>query len=261
MTVVALQSRVSDNWFYLLASDGLAVLVDPVDAEVAVEAVRSRNLNLLAVLNTHWHPDHVSGDDDVLAVFPDAELWVPRDEAEKIADFVKTAPTRLLFGGQTFVLGQQTWHVVDTPGHTHGHISVHAGDAFVCGDVVFGAGAGNCYSGDPRKLYQTFADVLMGLSEATTLYFGHDYAARNLEFAKRFFDDDATAKAIATTGPFVPPTVGAEKRYNPFFRIFAEDGADRVRRVAPDVWATWQDGSRNEVETAFCTLRELRNSW
>ena len=60
---------------------------------------------------------------------------------------------------------------LDTPGHTMSHICVLAhGDraALFCGDTLFNAGAGNCHNGGhPAELYQTFADQLSRLPDAT----------------------------------------------------------------------------------------------
>lgn len=263
MTVTPLKSGVSDNWFYLLSSDGQAVLVDPIDVSVAVEAVESRGLRLLAVVNTHWHPDHVAGDDGVLGHFRGVPLWVPAGDAGKIRGLVAAPFDRLLEGGDEFRVGGEVWRVLATPGHTFGHVSLRGGGALVCGDTVFGAGVGHCRSGDVRALFGTARYVVMPMPDETVLYFGHDYLVLNLEFARSISDDDVTRRALehAQSAPFSPPTLGAEKTYNPFFRVFEPDYVEIVRAHSPEVWTRWSETTDSPAETAFCVLRELRNSW
>ena len=75
---------------------------------------------------------------------------------------------------------------LDTPGHTRAHVCLLAhGDApaLFCGDTLFNAGAGNCHNGgDPGLLYETFVNQLAQLPDATRVYPGHEYMARNLAF-------------------------------------------------------------------------------
>src|SRR6202030_4388946 len=69
--------------------------------------------------------------------------------------------------------------------------------ALFCGDTLFNAGAGNCHNGGhPSELYGTFANQLSRLPEATLIYPGHDYIARNLAFTLDREPDNARAKAM-----------------------------------------------------------------
>lgn len=263
MNITPLKSTVSDNWFYLLDDGGQAILVDPIDSALAISEVEGRGLALRAVVNTHWHPDHVAGDDAVMRRFPQAELWVAGGDAERIEGLVESSISRRLKGGEEVNLGDSKWRVVETPGHTFGHVSLEADRALVCGDTVFGAGVGHCRTGDVRLLFATIRDVVMPLPDETVVYFGHDYRVRNLEFALTVSDDPVTRAALehARGTAFAPPTVGAEKTYNPFFRVFDPDYVEIVRTHTPEVWTRWSQVAESPAETAFCVLRELRNSW
>lgn len=259
-----LKSAVSDNWFYLLTGPRGAVLVDPIDPPVAIRAVETAGVPLVAVLNTHWHPDHVAGDDGVLEAFPDAMLVVPRAEVQKIRDLVRHGVDRVISGGDTVDVGGDSWGVIDTPGHTFGHVSLRRGSEVVVGDTMFAAGAGNCGSGDPKVLFATYDAVISRFEDGVRLYPGHDYAVRNLEFAASIARTDAVAVALASArqrSGFEPLHMGQERATNPFLRAFESDYQDLVCAHAPSIWESWRPRTHSKAETAFCALRELRNSW
>jgi hydroxyacylglutathione hydrolase len=262
--VIPLKSTMSDNWFYLLVSGDACVLVDPVDSGVAIEAVRSRRLTLSAVVNTHWHPDHVAGDDDVCKAFPKAELLVAAGDHEKIAGLISTKATALLNHGDLVRIGESAWTVLATPGHTHGHVSLQLGADFLGGDTLFAAGAGHCRSGDPKVLFDTFENVIRQLPTETQFYPGHDYAVRNLEFALSIEDAALGRDALKNAGDVVgfrPVFLKDEKLLNPFLRVWEASYQEIVRSHAPEVWKAWSQRTTSSAETAFCVLRELRNSW
>lgn len=262
--VIPLKSTLSDNWFYLLADGDSGVLVDPVDPAVAIEAVRSRGLKLSAVINTHWHPDHVAGDDEVSEAFPEAQLLVAAGDHEKIASLISTKATGLLKHGDVVQVGESVWRVVATPGHTHGHISLQLGSDFLCGDTLFAAGAGQCRSGDPKVLFTTFEKVIRNLPADTRFYPGHDYAMRNLEFALSIDETAPAREALEKAGRVVgfrPVSLKDEQVVNPFLRVWEQGYQDIVRAYAPEVWKAWSQRTTSSAETAFCVLRELRNSW
>jgi hydroxyacylglutathione hydrolase len=269
MQIDWIASKTSDNFFYLLHHDGAAALVDPVDHASAIDAVRARGLSLTYVLNTHWHPDHVSGDDAVLAAFPDAELLVPAAEADLIANLVERAPDRLLSGGDTIALGGAALDVVSTPGHTVGHVSFAFDHHLVSGDTLFAAGAGNVrFGGDPGVLFATFRDVLAPMPDATTLYPGHDYLARNLEFALSLEPGRAPVEAAleaARAKPdraLTPPTLGQERAVNPFMRFDDPDLLAALEAAHPDLVAsTRAEHTDDPHEVCFRVLRALRDSW
>ena len=119
-----------------------------------------------------------------------------------------------------------TAHVLDTPGHTLGHISYYlprAGIAFV-GDTLFALGCGRLFEGTPEQMW-TSLQRLAALPDNTTVYCAHEYTASNARFALSV-DDSAALKARADAvfaarerGEWtVPTTIGLEKATNPFLR-------------------------------------------
>ncbi len=86
------------------------------------------------ILITHSHPDHHAGLKEVTARAPDAALYAGAAETESMPDWAALWQFRPVTDGQE-VFGLQ---VVDTPGHTPGHIAVFDTDSrvLVAGDAL-----------------------------------------------------------------------------------------------------------------------------
>ncbi len=269
MEIEILESRVSDNYFYAVEDAGQAALIDPVDGSTAVEWVRETGAELRYLINTHFHPDHTGGNPTVLEAFPGVEWVAPQAEAERIDGQVDgEGLDGGLAAGDELEVGKNIFEILETPGHTPGHISLQYGDDLFSGDTIFVGGAGNCnFGGDPGTLFRTFRDVLSELSDDVRFYPGHDYAVRDIEFSRSIEPDNdrademlERAKASREDGIFLT-TLGEERAYSPFFRY---DDPQLRRRLADEYGSTWEQcetASRSDEETAFRTVRELRNEW
>ena len=267
-----LASTTSDNFFYLIESSsapGRAMLVDPVDARLAIAALEERGAKLDAILVTHWHPDHVSGNAEVRRAYPDAAVIVPATEAEQIEDLTGVEATRRVTGGDVIAFGEESITVHDLPGHTMGHVGYEVANELFCGDVIFSAGVGHCkFGGDVATLYQTIRKIVESFSGELTLYCGHDYAEKNAEFALQFEPDHVAlrarhARAVAEPARVMtPPTLEQELTYNPFLRT--HEPALLAALEAYDGGAPWsvQREAHPEAtasEIAFRMLRGLRD--
>ncbi|VTO11960.1 Hydroxyacylglutathione hydrolase [Brevundimonas vancanneytii] len=145
----------------------------------------------------------------------------------------------VLVDGEAVRLGETTFDVVLSPGHTLGHVVYHAAEdglAFV-GDVIFALGCGRLFEGTPQQMWDSL-NRIAAWPEATTLYCAHEYTASNARFALSLPDADEALKAHAEAifaarergEASVPTTVGIERRFNPFLR--ARDAADFAARRA-----------------------------
>lgn len=268
MPVNILASTRGDNFIYVLHVGGEAMLVDPIDAPLAIAAVRDAGLALRGVLNTHWHPDHVGGNAAVREAFPDAPLIAPRDELDLVAQTGGVEPDQGVGQGDALTLGGETIRVLATPGHTAGHVSYLMGGDLISGDTIFSAGAGNCrFGGDPGVLFETFARVLRDLDPALVFYPGHDYTTRNLEFASSVLpEDDAVAAALDASRQVAPRTLvrkslGDERAYNLFMRFDEEPLQRALQRERGDVWQEQRALAEGDDEATFRALRALRDQW
>ncbi len=264
MNIEILRSNISDNYFYLVSDEaGRAALIDPVDAETAIATVREGGFELEYVINTHFHHDHVGGNDAVLEAFPQANLLAGPD-AERIEGDHPVDKT--LKGGEELHVGGLLAKVLDTPGHTPGHISLLVEDHLFSGDTIFVGGAGNCsFGGDPGVLFRTFRGPLAELGDDVTFYPGHDYARRNLEFALEIEPDNSTARSLLASlddepGIFLS-TLGQERGYSPFFRWDDPALRQALRTRHAEDLNTESTRSESEAEAVFRTVRALRNNW
>lgn len=211
----------SDNYGFLIRDEasGLAACIDTPDAGAILRELKSLRWELALILNTHWHPDHAGGNAEVKAA-TGATVVGPR-EVERIA-----APDRVVTEGDVVMLGETRFDVIDTGGHTLGHITYHdAADhiAFV-GDTLFALGCGRLFEGTAEQMWKSL-QKLAALPDDTTVYCAHEYTASNARFALSVDSDPALKRradevfAARERGePTVPTTIGLEKATNPFLR-------------------------------------------
>src|SRR5205085_11184679 len=92
--------------------------------------------------------------------------------------------TRGLADGEQFELGSLTARAIFIPAHTRGHLAYYfprEGVVFT-GDTLFAGGCGRLFEGDAPQMMASLTK-LAGLPDETRVYCGHEYTARNLEFA------------------------------------------------------------------------------
>jgi len=250
------------NFHYLIACSqtGEALLIDPLDARRCLEAASKAGYTVTQILNTHEHLDHTAGNADVVKA-TGAKVLAHAGAASRIGGV-----DRGLARGDVIKVGRTVeLEALDTPGHTRSHVCLFAhGDApaLFCGDTLFNAGAGNCHhGGDPGMLYETFVNQLAKLPDATRVYPGHEYMARNLAFTldREPGNGDAVhALAVARAhDPETAPvtTMAEEKRVNAFLRLQNPEIVARLREQFPEL------GEKPDARAVFVKLRELRNRW
>jgi hydroxyacylglutathione hydrolase len=211
----------SDNYGFLVRDDatGQVGVIDTPDADAILAELGKLGWSLNLILNTHWHPDHAGGN-AALQAATGATIVGP-------AEVTRIAPLdRTLVDGDTVMLGETALAVIDTGGHTLGHITYFdAADqiAFV-GDTLFALGCGRLFEGTAEQMWDSLSR-LTALPDATTVYCAHEYTASNARFALSVDADPALKArtdqifALRERGePTVPTTIGLEKATNPFLR-------------------------------------------
>lgn len=228
----------SDNYVYLAhdAASGETAVVDPAVAEPVLAAAAARGWRITAILNTHWHPDHV-GANLAIKEATGCAITGPTGEAAKIPGL-----DRAVREGDEVRIGTSFGRVIDVPGHTAGHNAYHfAADAVLfCGDTLFAMGCGRLFEGTPDQMFASLGK-LMALPDDTLVYCAHEYTASNGRFALTVEPDNAELRSrmeqvIAARGagrPTVPSTIALERATNPFTRAGSVDEL-AVRRSAKD---------------------------
>ncbi len=211
----------SDNYGFLIRDEasGKTACIDTPDSGAILRELDDLGWDLDFIFNTHWHPDHAGGNADIKVITGCTIIGPP--EVTRIAPL-----DREVGGGDTVELGETTFQVIESGGHTLGHIAFFdAADrvAFV-GDTLFALGCGRLFEGTPEQMWDSL-QRLAALPDDTRVYCAHEYTASNARFALSV--DDAAAVRARADAVFaarergewtVPTTIGLEKATNPFLR-------------------------------------------
>ena len=150
--IVELLPAFADNYIFLVSDRdlGLAMIVDPGDGDVALRALKERDLYLSLILNTHHHSDHIGGNDKLQKEFG-APIIGPAKEKNRIAGL-----SRMVAHGDVITFSTLRGEVIGTPGHTAGHVSYYFPQlkALFCGDVLFSLGCGRLFEGAPAEMWE-----------------------------------------------------------------------------------------------------------
>lgn len=226
-----------DNYAYLIhdAASGQTACIDVPDAGPILATLAARGWTLTHILLTHHHDDHIAG---VLALrtATDARTYGAAADAHRLPPL----DTRLK-DGDTIPFGAEAIHVLDTPGHTVGHIAFHlpASRLAFTADTLMAAGCGRLFEGTPAQMHASLTR-LAALPHDTLICSGHEYTTANLAFAATTSDNPALLARITTTTaaraaglPTVPSLLSLELATNPF--LLAPDlAAFTTLRAAKD---------------------------
>lgn len=249
MTLSIHQFRcLEDNYGFLVRDEatGRVAAIDTPAADAYAAELERLGWGLDLILNTHWHPDHAGGNQALKARYG-AEIVAP-------AEVIQTSPIdREVRYGDVIDLGETRFQVIDTGGHTKGHVSLYdAADAVAfVGDTLFTLGCGRMFEGTPPQFWASLGR-LAALPDETRVYCAHEYTGSNLHFALSVDPGEELARRgaglqamIAAGEPTVPTSIGEEKATNPFLRApqlaiaaGAKDAADafRIVRAAKDAF-------------------------
>ncbi len=242
----------SDNYGVLIRDPdtGVTAAIDVPEAGKVRDALAAKGWKLTHILATHHHNDHTAGNLEIKAE-TGCTVIGPRAEAARIPG-IDTQVGQ----GDRFKFGSFDVEVLDTPGHTAGHISYvipAAGVAFV-GDTLFAMGCGRIIEGDPEMMWTSLQKIAR-LPAETRIYCGHEYTVANARFALTIEPDNAAlvrraaeVEALRAAGkPTLPTLLADELATNPFLRA---PNAGIRRRLGMEKSADWQ---------VFGEVRERKN--
>src|SRR2546429_7221018 len=209
-----------DNYVWTLRNATSAAVVDPGEAQPVLDYLAAEKLQLVAILATHHHPDHVGGIPEILETHA-VPVYGPRGEPI-------TTLTHPVGGGDRVAVEQLgvAFEVLDIPGHTRAHIAYYGSTMLFCGDTLFACGCGRVFEGTPQQLYASL-EKLAALPDDTLVYRGHEYTLANIGFAKTVEPDNAAllereasdAQARRERRPTLASTIGRGKATHPLPRV------------------------------------------
>ncbi|MGU3495531.1 hydroxyacylglutathione hydrolase [Xanthobacteraceae bacterium A53D] len=223
----------SDNYAVLLhdpLTEATAV-VDVPEAAPVLAALDREGWTLTHILVTHHHADHVNGVLEVKARHG-ATVVGPKAEAAGIPGIDVQ-----VVDGDPVAVGSLIGRVIETPGHTAGHVVYlfQEEQLLFAGDTLFVMGCGRPIECDPPVLWHSL-QRLRTLPDDISVYVGHEYTVANGHFALSVDPDNgalrarlADAEAARRDGkPTIPALLGDERLTNPFLRADDEGMAERM---------------------------------
>ena len=179
-----------------------AVVIDAnLEPELMVDLVRRRGADVRAILLTHTDIDHIAGLAQLRKAFGDVPIAVHDSERHVITEgvplrreFPNALPTfdnvDALVPGETYTAGSLSFHVLHTPGHSPGGVTLRIANALFTGDALFAGSIGRSdfSNSDGGALIEGIRQQLMVHPDDLLVFSGH--------------------------GPV--STIGQERRYNPF---------------------------------------------
>jgi glyoxylase-like metal-dependent hydrolase (beta-lactamase superfamily II) len=159
------------NFTYILApgEGGDSVVIDPsFGIEPVLEAIDDLHLKVRYILNTHSHPDHIAGNQDVKAR-TGAKIGAHR--------LAKLDQDLSLDEGSKLTVGGIEISVVHTPGHTPDSVLFIFEGNVATGDTLFVGECGrtDLPGGSPAEMYDSLFGKVIKLDDALVVLPGHDY--------------------------------------------------------------------------------------
>ncbi|MBD1399206.1 MBL fold metallo-hydrolase [Pelovirga terrestris] len=164
-----------------------AAVIDPGgNVSTILELLRQHDLTLAMVINTHGHFDHIGANRSLLEK-TGCDLLVHQDDAPLLQRAAEHAalfglstsrspePTRLLKDGDVIELGNLSFKVIHTPGHSPGGICLQVEDCLFVGDTLFSGSIGrtDLPGGNHQQLINNIKNKLLCLAAETRVYPGH----------------------------------------------------------------------------------------
>jgi hydroxyacylglutathione hydrolase len=235
-----------DNFGVLIhdPESGATAAIDAPEAGPVEAALERMGWRLTDILVTHHHRDHTDGIEELKAHYH-CRVVAPAAEAGGIPDVDEAVRENDIVH-----VGGLEARVIETPGHTAGHISYffEADKLVFAGDTLFSIGCGRVIEGNAQMMWDSLLK-LRALPDDTRVFCGHEYTAANIRFAKSIEPDNPTLLARedeierlnVERKPTIPSFIGEEKAANPFLRADVPAVAEAVGLAGKPAWEVFAE--------------------
>jgi len=157
-----------------------AIVIDPgidssSEADQIFDYITQAGLKVKLIVNTHGHPDHISGD----AIFQEkynVPIGIHRSDAVSLEGLenLNFPAAVLLEDGSLIKFGNESLKVMHTPGHTPGSICLLGERLVFTGDTLFAGGIGRTdFPGGSDRDMRLSLQKLVRLPDNFLIYPGH----------------------------------------------------------------------------------------
>lgn len=221
-------NALSDNYNFIAYCNETkeCVGIDIFNYEEFFQKINENNLNLIAILNTHHHSDHMGGNKEIKKKYPNIKFYASEyDFNNKRIDY----QTDILRNGDQIKIGNEILNVLEIQGHTLGHLCYYNNDVAFVGDTVFASGCGRVFEGTHKQMFESIKRITEVINNETLIYCGHEYTMSNVNFAlslnNEYFKNykEEISKKTNLKTPTVPTTLKLESKLNPFIMVLDDN--------------------------------------
>lgn len=163
--------------------------VDNKNADLIINYIKSSNLTLDWILETHAHADHLTASSYIKDkiggkigigknIIEVIKFWVPIFNNAKNTPVDGSQFDYLFKDNELFFVGNLAIKVLYTPGHTPACVSYLVEDSIFVGDTIFNPKMGTARvdfpGGSAKNLYNSIQKIF-SLPDETKIFVGHDY--------------------------------------------------------------------------------------
>lgn len=231
-----------DNYIWVIHNEKSAIVVDPTLAEPVDEFLQQNKLQLVSILLTHGHIDHIGGV---------AEL-VNKYSPQVVDNFSDQLTDTTEIQIDEFPLIR----VILTPGHMYEHVCYLFDQKHLfCGDTLFALGCGRVFTNDYQLMYNSLAK-LKKLDADVLCYPAHEYTLNNLRFTLELDNENhgyyaefinSTDSKLFEKQNSLPTLLSDELKYN----LFLRDDDSRL-------WTVVGKKSESVITNGFEYFKQLR---
>ena len=164
------------------------IIVDPgyVDVEKIGSLIEKEHIHIKAIVNTHGHWDHVSGNQAVMdltkapLIIHEADAGYLTDPVYNLShnysnDFTSPVPNQTIAEGDVIKLGNTVLKVIETPGHTPGSIVIFNEEIALTGDTLFfgSVGRSDFLGGNKDDMVKSLEKLKKGILKTAAILSGH----------------------------------------------------------------------------------------